>query len=196
MSKAPSHNQDTHVLYEISVKSLKWEFDNGQVYDVSHLLENGRANYILMEDLIAQFSGLAPNSQGGKSDLRDDAKMNFEVKSYPDVELHPEANDWFHTASSSTFGANNHGPAVKQLLKSGDYPGALKLCKEKGYDKNDFYVYVNSAQFRIDIPIRYIILPKKEVLGLLSSDDPRLISRREILSLATHTVQLDAVGLD
>jgi hypothetical protein len=187
-------NNVPFVLYEIDLKSLKLEFGNGSELDVSHLLSNGRANYILFENLISTFSGIGANSQGGKSDLRDVAGYNYEVKSYQDVAANPSSKaDLFHTASSSTFGANNHGPTVKKLLDAGKYQEALHLCKEKGYDKNDFYVYVNSAQYQISIALSYVIIPKSDVLRLLSRSDPRLISRRDILDLATKKVVIRGI---
>ena len=194
MAKPTLAYNEPYVLYKIEIKSLKVEFGNGAVLDVSHLLSNGRANYILFENLISTFSGIGQNSQGGKSDLRDVAGFNFEVKSYQDVEAYPASKvDFFHTASSSTFGANNHGPVVKRLLDEGNYGAALELCKEKGYDKNDFYVYVNSAQYRIEVPLSYVIVPKPEVLRLLSKSDPRLISRRDVLGLVTKTIEISGL---
>lgn len=194
MTSVKFSNNNPYVLYEIDLKGLKLEFGNGSELDVSHLLSNGRANYILFENLISTFSGIGANSQGGKSDLRDIAGYNYEVKSYQDVAINPAPKaDLFHTASSSTFGANNHGPAVKKLLDTGRYPEALQLCKEKGYDKNDFYVYVNSAQYRINIPLSYVIIPKPDVLGLLSKSDPRLISRRDVLDRVTKKVVIRGI---
>ena len=194
MSKGKLSNNTPFVLYEIELKSLKWEFGDGSELDVSHLLSNGRANYILVENLISTFSGVAANSQGGKSDLRDVAGYNYEVKSYQDVVANPSPDaDMFHTSSSSTFGANNHGPVVKKMLNAGQYREALQLCMEKGYDKNDFYVYVNSAQYRLDIALSYVIVPKSDVLRLLSKSDPRLISRRDVLGLVTKKVVLRGI---
>lgn len=182
------------VLYEIDLKSLKLEFGNGTELNVSHLLSNGRANYILFENLISTFSGIGANSQGGKSDLRDVAGFNYEVKSYQDVVANPSSKvDLFHTASSSTFGANNHGPTIKKFLDVGKYREALELCMEKGFDKNDFYVYVNSAQYQISIALSYVIVPKAKVLQLLSKSDPRLISRRDVLELVTEKVVIRGI---
>lgn len=182
------------MLYEIDLKRLKVQFGNASELDVTHLLSNGRANYILFENLISTFSGIGPNSQGGKSDLRDLAGYNYEVKSYQDVVANPSPKaDFFHTSSSSTFGANNHGPAVKKMLEKGNYREALQLCREKGYDKNDFYVYVNSAQYQISSPLSYVIIPKHDVLRLLSKSDPRLISRRDVLNLVKKKVVIRGI---
>jgi hypothetical protein len=188
MSATKFANSNPYVLYEIEIQSLKWQFGNGSELDVTHLLSSGRANYILIEDLISRFS------QGGKSDLRDVAGFNYEVKSYRDVAAHPSSDaDWFHTASSSTFAANNYGPAVKEMLDKGHYQDALELCKEKGYNKNEFYVYVNSAQYQIGTALSYVIVPKSDVLRLLSKSDPRLISRRKILGLVTSKVAISGI---
>lgn len=173
------------VLYEVDVHKLVLEYGEGKAYDATHLLTNGRANYILFEAFIGSFVGLSGNSQGGDSDLVDDDDRGHEVKSFRDIDTYPDSKfDWFHTAASSTFGPNNNGPVVKNFLKSGDYASALKICRETGFDKNDFYVYANTAQFQVDNPLRFIIVPTQDVMKLLSTEDPRLISRRQILDLA------------
>jgi hypothetical protein len=184
-------NNETHVLYEIRLKGLVLEVDGGTKFDATHLLANGRANYILFENFIAQCAGLSPNSQGGASDLCDNSGRGYEVKSYKDPESFPGTKyDMFHTAASSTFGPNNHGPVIKGLLQSGDYEAALKICRESGFDKNEFYVYVNSAQYDISVPLRYMIFPKSDVLSLLSKKDPRQISRADILSRVKKKVSI------
>jgi hypothetical protein len=184
-------NNKPHILYEVKLKALVLEVDRGAKFDATHLLANGRANYILFENFIAQCAGLSPNSQGGASDLCDDLGCGYEVKSYKDPDSFPGTrNNMFHTAASSTFGPNNHGPAIKRLLNTGNYAEALKICRESGFNKNDFYIYVNSAQYDVSVPFRYIILPTSEVLSLLSKEDPRLISRVDILSRARKTITI------
>lgn len=184
-------NKEPWVLYELKLRRLLLELDRGDDFDASHLLANGRANYILFENLIAEVSGLMPNSQGGASDLCDDEERGYEVKSYKDPALHPsDRNEYFQTSASSTFPANNHGPTIRRLLNNGNYLEALKICRETGFDKNDFYIYVNSAQYDMSVPLRYVIVPTSEVLGLLSKTDPRLISRQEILKRVRNTVKL------
>jgi hypothetical protein len=180
--------REPYVLYEVRLKGLVLEIDRGAKFDASHLLANGRANYILFENFIAECAGLIPNSQGGASDLCDDSGSGYEVKSFKDVEKFPDRrNDRFHTAASSTFGPNNHGPAIKRLLQEGKYPEALRICRESGFDKNEFYVYVNSAQYDVSIPLRYVILPTLDVLSMISKEDPRLISRSDILAKVKRT---------
>ena len=184
-------NNEPHVLYEVKLKRLLLEIDGGANFDATHLLANGRANYILFENFIAQCAGLSPNGQGAGPDLCDDRGNGYEVKSYRAPESFPgPKNDMFHTAASSTFAPNNRGPTIRLLLQSGNYAEALEICRETGFDKNDFYIYVNSAQHDASIPFRYIILPTSEVLSLLSSDDPRLISRADILARARKKVAI------
>jgi len=180
--------REPYILYEVKLRSLVLEIDRGVKFDATHLLANGRANYILFENLIAECAGLNPNSQGGASDLCDDSGSGYEVKSYKDAEKFPDRrNDRFHTGASSTFGANNHGPTIKLLLQEGKYSEALRICRESGFDKNDFYVYVNSAQYDVSIPLRYVILPTSDVLSMISREDPRLISRSDILAKVKRT---------
>ena len=178
-----------YVLYEGHIGSLTVEAF-GVTLDVSDILSNGRSSYILFQKLVGLAVGLDSNSEGGDSDLAGpDGK--YEVKAFPDLELHPKERDLFHTAASSTFSANNQGPEVKRLLDAGCYADALALCKESGFDKNDFYVYTNTSKYSTTVPLRFIVLPKTRVLELLSTTDPRLISRREVLGEARETRLLD-----
>lgn len=180
-----------YVLYEIRLRSLILTTEKETHFNASKLLANGRANYILFENFIAHLTGLNSNSQGAASDLCDSSGRGYEVKSFKDVETHPAAkDDEFHTAASSTFGPNNHGPKIKKLLEDGNYEGAYRICCETGFDKNDFYIYVNSAQFNILRPLRFIVVPTAEVMALVSRNDPRKISRRDVLALAKSKVEL------
>ena len=97
------------------------------------------------------------------------------------------AAGWFHTAASSTFGPNNHGPEIKALLAADQYDEALAACRASGYDKNNFYIYTNTSRFDVATPFRFLILPTARVLQLLSTEDPRLISRDAILPECTTT---------
>jgi len=189
---APMHRgRQTHVLYEIELAALVLQFANGTTLDFTFALTTGRANYIMFQALVAHFTGLIGNSEGGKADLRDDAGHAFEVKSYKDPLLHSAArDDLFHTAASSTFGPNNHGPTINRLVRAGDYKGALRICMDAGYGHNDYYVYTNTAQFGLAVPFRYFILPVADVLALLSTTDPRLVSRRQLLAALSRTERL------
>ena len=181
------NNREPHVLYEVPIRGLALELATGQRLDVSATLTNGRANYVLFQHVVARCTGLSENSEGAAADLVDDAGRGYEVKSYKDPEAYPFKDERFHTAASSTFPANNRGPQVRGLLRAGDYAGALRVCRETGYDKNDFYVYVNTGGFTPGVPLRYCVLPTNEVLGLLEPDDPRLVRRRAVLDTCTRT---------
>lgn len=180
----------TNVLYECPIKGLTLHLEDREI-DMTFILENGRANYILFENLTGMLTGLDQNSQGGKADLCDSNGKQYEVKSFPDIDTYPsEKFDLFHTAASSTFGPNNKGPIVKKLLGAGDYEGALLVCKEAGYNHTDFFVYTNTSKFKPTSPFRFTIVSKGDVLNLLEPHDPRLVSRRRILSLCNEVVTL------
>jgi hypothetical protein len=182
------------VLYEGPIDGLRLDAF-GTTIDVTHTLSNGRSSYVLFQFLVAFCLGLDGNSEGGDSDLcSGDTKI--EVKAYADPTLRPSANlDWFHTAASSTFGPNNRGPEVKGLLAAGKYQAALEVCRETGFAKNDFYVYTNTSGYRPDVPLRFIALPTDTVLSLLSTQDPRLINRRDVLACATRTELITPASL-
>ncbi len=183
--------RDPFTLYELDIHSLTLNLATGPSLDVTGTLTNGRASYILFQHLVANLSGLGEFSEGGDSDLVDEAGRGYEVKSYRDPELWPRTTwDLFHTSASSTFGPNNHGPRIKQLLREGAYDEALDICMRSGYDKNAFYVYTNTGGFVPEIPFRYFIVPTQTVLDTLSRADPRQISRRSLLALLTDTVRI------
>lgn len=187
-------NKTPLVIYEGRIDALKLEAF-GIELDVSDILSSGRSNYILFQKLVARCANLQPNSEGGKSDLVSPTDQTFEVKAFKDVDLHPSAScDLFHTAASSTFPANNLGPTIKALLKAGDYNAALQMCKDTGYSKNDFYVYTNTSEYSVSTPFRYIVVPTALVLANLSTTDPRLINRRDLLALCTKTVSLGSLS--
>ena len=163
----------------------------GGSVDVTDVLSNGRASYIVIQRLVAGLIGLRGHSESADSDLIDDHGAGYEVKAFKEAELHPQPSaDWFHTAASSTFSANNHGPAIKKMLADDRYDDALRLCHETGYAKNDYYLYTNTASWDLSVPLRFIIVPTATVLANLSSEDPRLISRRTLDRLAQRTERL------
>lgn len=176
-----------YVLYELPISSLVLTTKSGATIEMNEGLSNGRANYVLFQSLVARCTGLLEGSEGAASDLSE----GHEVKAYYDHELYPEHDD-FQTSASSTFGANNKGPLIKRLLDNGDYQSALKICIETGYEKNQAYVYTNTRKYIAEVPFRYVIVPTKDVLALLSKKDPRLISRDAILKRVKKTVVINA----
>lgn len=180
------------VLYELHLSALLLQTSEGQALDFTGALSNGRANYILFQSLAGRCTGLAVGTEGAGSDLAE----GHEVKAYPDPTLFPGSrHDLFHTAASSTFGPNNRGKEVNALVARGDYAAALEICRITGYDKNEAYIYTNTARFSPQVPFRYLIVPTADVLTLLDPRDPRLISRAALLSRVTETERLRADDL-
>ena len=176
------------VLYEVPISSLTLTLGSGKAYEFPDTLRNGRANYILFEELIRAITGLFKEKQ---SDHVSSDGKKYEQKAYPDPEIYPEAKfDNFQTSASSTFGANNNGPRIKKLLEESSYEEALKICKETGYSKNDFYIYTNTSGYKLEIPFRYIVIPVESVLERLNRKDPREISRVSILNAGTKNISI------
>lgn len=173
------------VLYEVPVQALTLTFGGGRHLDVTAALSNGRSSYVVFQALVAHLVGLVAGTEGAGSDLRTASGAGLEVKAYRDPELWPQpGHDRFHTAASSTFGPNNHGPTVRRLLEQGDYGAALTLCRRTGYDHNDIYVYTNTGSWDQRVPLRFLLVPTRTVLRMLDRADPRLIDRRALLAAA------------
>ena len=176
------------IVYEVEIEALTLSLRSGKQFEFPDMLANGRANYILFEELIRALTGLKKTKQ---SDHTSATGLKFEQKAFFDKDLYPlEKYDLFQTSASSTFGANNDGPIIAKYLAESKYERALQVCKETGYDKNDFYIYTNTRGFSPSVPLRYVIVSKPTVLLNLSLKDPRLISRESVLKT---TKQVQAV---
>ena len=181
-------NLTPYTLYEVQIESLKLTLKNGSYYEFPDTLANGRANYILFEELVRALTGLRKTT--GSDHTSSDGSI-YEQKAFKDLELFPgDENDLFQTSASSTFGANNKGPVIKRLLETNDYESALKICCETGYDKNDYYIYTNTKSFQPIVAMKYFIVPKEDVLANLSATDPRLISRKALMKKVTSKVAI------
>jgi len=181
-------NLEPYSLYEVGIESLILTLKNGNQFEFPDTLANGRANYILLEELIRKITGLMKTSG---SDHTASNGTKYEQKAFNDSNLYPEDKyDLFQTSASSTFGANNNGPRVKRLLDTNDYESALKICRVTGYDHNDFYIYTNTKGFKPTVPLKYFVIPTIDVISNLNPSDPRLISRKILLSKIKKTVQL------
>lgn len=179
--------KELYTLYEIKIEKLALILGNGTEKIFPDALASGRANYMLFEALVRDFAGLQKTTS---SDHKDSDGKTYEQKAYEDPELYPKSKDLFRCSSSSTFGANNDGPKVKALLEAGNYSGALELCKVKGFNKNDFYIFTNSGSYKTDVPFRYFIIPKDELVANLDSEDPRMISKTRLFSMIKSKVVL------
>ena len=51
-------NLDPYTMYEVQIESLKLNLKNGISYEFPDTLANGRANYILFEELVRALTGL------------------------------------------------------------------------------------------------------------------------------------------
>jgi hypothetical protein len=183
------------VLYDVTIGRLLLEVgDNGALIDMPSTLKSGRVNYLIFQDLVGSIAGLRANSEGGDSDLTSEGGQfeakgvvdKYEVKAFREAGVRA-GKDTFHTAASCTVSANNKGPAIKKMLTDGLYADALALCRKTGYDKNDYYIYTNTRDFQPGQPMRFVFLPTSRVLELLSTTDPRLISRQAILDECVRT---------
>jgi len=196
----PSYREQ-FVLYEVDVGEMNLDLA-GKRFKVSKVLANGRCSYLVFEMVLERLTGLEGNGQGKGSDLvdskKDEEDEGYEVKSFHDQDDYPKKGKAFHTAASCTASANNRGPEIKALLADGDYAGALKICETTGYDHNVFYIYTNTAEWRLrgsgNTKFKYIVIPKKALLELLKKKkkddekegkepDPRTIKRSDLFEL-------------
>jgi hypothetical protein len=181
-------NLEEFVLYEVKIESLQLTLSSGPKLEFPEMFANGRASYVMFEQLVRYLTGLE-KSKGSDHQLSQNARC--EQKAFSDIELYPKTtSDYFQTSASSTFPANNFGPTIKKLLESNDYQGALRICKETGYNHNDFYIYTNTKGFKNEVPFRYVVVPTSFILSNLNPLDPREISRKAFLGKITKIVTL------
>lgn len=181
-------NLDQFVLYEVKLDSLQLTLESGIKLEFPEMFENGRASYVMFESLVRYLTDLK-KSTGSDHQITNGAR--YEQKAFSDIELYLQSTkDNFQTSASSTFPANNFGPEIKKRLDSNNYNGALEICKETGYNHNDFYIYTNTKGFRNEVPFRYVVVPTDFVVANLSPSDPREISRKSFLSRITKTISL------
>lgn len=169
----------TQILYEVGIEKQVLILKDGTEKNYPETLANGRANYIVFEWLIRDLVGLTKTTG---SDSKDSLGRKYEQKAYKDPELHPNDDDLFRVSSSSTFGANNHGPRVKRLVEAGKYEEAFAIVNETGYAKNDYYILTNTGGYNPSIPLRFVILEKELLVANLDAVDPRLISKDIVLN--------------
>ena len=174
-------------MYEIGVDRLSLIMSDGSERSFPGALENGRVNYGVFEYLVRDLAGLEDTSG---PDHQDEFGMIYEQKSYVDPENSTSRSDLFHCSSSSTFPANNYGKTIKKFLDANDYESALELCKEKGYNKSEYYIFTNSGKYRNNVPFRYFIIPTKDLISNLSSEDPRKVSLSRLLGMIQSKVVL------
>lgn len=181
-------NFEEFSLYEVKLESLQLTLSSGPKLEFPEMFANGRASYVMFEQLIRYLTGI---EKAKGSDHQISKNVRCEQKAFSDIELYPETtSDYFHTSASSTFPPNNFGPTIKTMLANNDYKGALRICRETGYDHNDFYIYTNTKGFRNEVPFRYVVVPTSFVLSNLNPADPREISRKAFLNKITKVIAL------
>jgi hypothetical protein len=112
------------------------------------------------------------------------------VKSYHDPENHPR-KDEIHCGPSSVFANNSSAKAYKDYRSRGDYKGALRMCYEKGYGKNDYYLFTNTAGYSPDQEhFRYIIIHRDDLVKIVHPDDPAKVSRETLLRTAKRKYRI------
>ena len=184
-------NIDPYVEYAINISELRLTLASGVICPIPEVLSNGRVGYVLFETLIRFATGLKKGNDHIDSDGN-----RYEQKAYGDP-LNPNLKskkklDLFQASASSTFSANNKGPEIKRLLSLGKYPQALEICKETGYNKNNFYIFTNTRNYNLEIPFKYTIIPTIAVLKCLSSDDPREVSLKKINALVEKKITISS----
>ena len=157
---------ECNVRYILPIGDLKLDV-GGVVLDVSEILRNGRVSYLIFEEIVRRIFGLDKGIRGSDHSFNG---SGIEQKAFSCNK------EFFHIAASCTFNANNKGPAIKSALAKGDYDLALEICKETGFNKNDFYVLTSTSQYAVGSPIDIIFLRKEDVLRNLDGADPRRMS--------------------
>jgi len=182
-----SHNLRTPgVLYEVEIKFVLRALDaRGGAISLDAILKNGRGSYLIFQAVASHYAGLVAGTEGKGSDLvEEDSGDGYEVKSYPDPDNHAR-KDEIHCGPSSVFASNSSAPAYKKLLKEGDYKGALRLCYEKGYGKNDYYLFTNTAGYAPEQKhFRYLIIHRDDLVKIVEPMDPAKLSRVKLLATA------------
>lgn len=184
---------ETNVLYKIKVGEAKVSVgENGYSFPVSDFISNGRASYMFFESLVRSLFGLEKARRDGSDHLDPSTGKYLEQKSFK-YSSSKTRKGVFQTSASNTFGANNRGSLIKKLLLEGKYQEALNICRETGYDKNDFYVYTNTGGFVPGGVLEIIFLKTEDVMKALSDTDPRKIDVKDIYSLVKEELVLDYI---
>lgn len=181
------HNlRKTGVLYEVKIKFVLHALDaNGKAISLDGILKNGRGSYLIFQAVASHYAGLVAGTEGKGSDLVEEVSGDgYEVKSYRDPDNHPR-NDEIHCGPSSVFANNSSASAYKKLLKEFDYKGAMRLCHEKGYGKNDYYLFTNTAGYAPEQKhFRYLIIHRDDLIKIVEPKDPAKLSRVKLLATA------------
>jgi hypothetical protein len=174
------------VLYEVEIKFVLRALDaSGTTINLDAILKNGRGSYLIFQAIASHYAGLVAGTEGKGSDLvEEDSGEGYEVKSYPDPENHPK-KDEIHCGPSGVFANNSSAAGYKKCLKALDYEGAMRICFEKGYGKNDYYLFTNTASYAPQqTHFRYLIIHRDQLVRIVNPKDPAKVSRARLLETA------------
>lgn len=171
------------VLYEVEIEFVLEAIDAAKnKIKLNSILENGRGSYLIFQDIAAHYAGLTGGTEGSGSDLvEEDSGDGYEVKSYHDHLLYTKPkHDEVHCGPSSVFANNSSAAEYKAFIKEKNYEGALNLCFEKGYNKNDYYVFTNTSKFKSGT-FRYLVIHRDNLVKIVNREDPAKVSRKKLL---------------
>lgn len=182
---------ETNVLFECEVECPTISVAKKKL-TLNQAFKNGRCNYLMFEQVVATLTGLRSNGQGAKADLVDDLGNRYEVKAYHEPEFYGglKKYEFIHTAASCAFTANNRDKEIRGFLEQGFYEKALNYCKDLSYNRIDYFIYTNTRDFKPGSPLRFIVIPKGEVMSALSKEDPRILSRQKLLDWVKKRVKI------
>jgi len=175
-----TRNLSVGSVYEIKIKNLELKYGKSGSIDANDSLSNGRVSYYIFEKLIRELTGLKPGTGG--IDHVDSQGRKFEQKSFSDLIDFPTSGKKVHCGPSAFF-AKNSGTAAYRAAISQSYKMALKLCDDKGYSKNDFYIFTNTSGFTFNQNFKYFVIPTSTLIANLDKEDPRKILRSTLLQL-------------
>lgn len=189
-----SKNLKPGFLYVCKIGKLRFSYGKStRGNDITHLLKSGRTNYSIFEYLIGEITGLQKGKEGSDHfDLTNN--LNYEQKSYVDQDNPSQSRGakFIHSGPSSVFANNSSALAYKNFIEANNYKLARKLCREKGYNKNDFYIFTNTSDFSSG-EFNYFVLSRADVLKNVVKTDPAVIDRDKLirkLKLKRKTIQI------
>jgi hypothetical protein len=179
------------VLYEVSLNIEMYSEDKrGRIISLRRALQNGRGSYIFFQIIAAAYAGLSNGTEGNGSDLvMEDTEEGYEVKAYADPQDYPRSEHIVHCGPSSLFANNSGAREYKKLLNERNFAAAMLLAHDKGYSKNDFYLFTNTAKYKSDF-FRYLIIKRDDLMKIVIQEDPVKVTRKALLATATKKVTI------
>jgi len=179
------------VLYEVSLNFVMYSQDKkGRKIDLVRALRNGRGSYIFFQMIAADYAGLTGGTEGKGSDLvMEDTDEGYEVKAYADPQDYPRSEHEVHCGPSGLFAKNSGANEYKKMLKEKNYAAAMRLAHDKGYSKNDFYLFTNTAKYKSNF-FRYLIIRRDDLVKIVLPEDPVKVPREALLATASRKITI------